>query len=118
MPASITETANDVLSSVPFIGGSPAGTTVRSKNRDWLVTALSSYVGWKTLGTLPSLMVLLVVVGLWKRREADGDRGWLAKGSREESKDVGEKGKGVAIRSTRADVRRNRDQLRNPLVGL
>lgn len=61
-------------------------------------------MGWKALGTLPSLMVFLVLVSLWKGREADGDRGWLAKGLREANEDVGGKRKGVATRSTRTDV--------------
>lgn len=118
VPASITESVTDLLSSIPFTGGSTADTTLARKNRDWLFTAFSSYVGWKMLGNLPSLMVLLVVISLWKGREADGDWGRLAKSLREGNKDVGEKGKGVAIRSTTAGVRRNRDQLRNPLIGM
>jgi hypothetical protein len=104
VPASISDAATDLLSSIPFLGTNTANTTLPKANRDWLVTALSSYVGWKALGTLPSLMVFLVLVSLWKGREADGDRGWLAKGLREANEDVGGKGKGVATRSTRTDV--------------
>ncbi|KAJ4404480.1 hypothetical protein N0V91_005824 [Didymella pomorum] len=104
VPASISDAATDLLSSIPFLGTNTANTTLPKANRDWLVTALSSYVGWKALGTLPSLMVFLVLVSLWNGREADGDRGWLAKGLREANEDVGGKGKGVATRSTRTDV--------------
>ena len=104
MPASISDSATDLLSSIPFPGSTTADTTLPKRNRDWLVTALSSYVGWKTLGTLPSLMVVLVLLSLWKGREADGDRGWLAKELREGHRNGGEGGKDVATRSTRTDV--------------
>ncbi|KAF3033076.1 hypothetical protein E8E12_002355 [Didymella heteroderae] len=83
VPASIsTLSATDLLSSIPFIGNGSDDIHAPKTNRDWLLTLLSSYVGWKTLGTLPSLMMLLVLLSLWKGREAGGDRGWLAKGLR------------------------------------
>jgi hypothetical protein len=104
VPASISNSASDLLSSIPFFGSSTADTALPKTNRDWLVTALSSYLGWKTLGTLPSLMVLLVAISLWKGREAEGDSGWLAKKLREENKSAGEKGKGAATSSMRTDV--------------
>ncbi|KAF3033343.1 hypothetical protein E8E11_002203 [Didymella keratinophila] len=104
VPVTISDFATDLLSSIPFLDSTNADDTLSKTNRDWLFTALSSYVGWKTLGTLPSLMVLLVLVSLWKGREADGDRGWLSKALREGNGDGGQTGNGVATRSTRTDV--------------
>lgn len=87
------------LPAIPFLDTTGAPKT----NKEWLLTLLSGYVGWKTLGTLPSLMILLVLIALWKGREADGDRGWLAKGLREEKTERVQE-KGVSTRSERTDL--------------
>lgn len=105
VPASISDSSvTDLLSSIPLLSNSSTDTTVQKSSRDWLLTLLSSYIGWKTLGTLPSLMVLLVVVSLWRGREEAGERRWLAKGLREGNREVREKEKDVATRSTGTDV--------------
>lgn len=105
VPASVSNASvTDLLSNIPLLSDSANDTSMRKSRRDWLLTMLSSYIGWKALGALPSLVVLLVLVSLWKGREADGDRGWLAKGLREVNREGGEKEKGVATRSMRTDV--------------
>ena len=64
---------------------------------------LGSYVGWKAMGTLPSLMILYVFMYRWREQGADECRGWLAsKGLRESEEKVKERG--VGLRSERTDV--------------
>lgn len=48
-------------------------------------------------------MILSVLIALWKGREADGDRGWLAKRLREERTERMQE-KGVSTWSERTDV--------------
>lgn len=94
------------LPAIPYLNSNSNDKTSDSlslprTSRERLLTGLSVYVGWKMLGTLPSLMILLVALALWKGREADGDRGWLAKGLREENR---VKEKGMSTRSGRTDI--------------
>ncbi|KAH6642849.1 hypothetical protein C7974DRAFT_111765 [Boeremia exigua] len=89
------------LSSAPFLDkGLP------TTGKEWLMTLLGSYVGWKTLGTVPSLMILLVFLALYSGREdADERRGWIAKGGLRGGKEVEKVTEtGLGVRSERTDV--------------
>jgi len=74
--------------------------------KDWLLTALGSYVGWKAIGVLPFVVVVGVFFALRGGREEGVRGGARVAGERSAVEGVeGEKGEtGVGLRSSRTDV--------------
>ncbi|KAJ4987568.1 hypothetical protein SVAN01_06881 [Stagonosporopsis vannaccii] len=80
--------------------------------KDWLLTVLGSYVGWKTIGVAPFVVVVAVFLALRGGREEDvwggGRKRVGARGQREDGEEVEverrETGVGLRRRTGRTDL--------------
>lgn len=70
------------------------------------MTLLGGYAGWRLLGVMPSLMILLVVASLYlgKEDELTRRRGWLANKGLRGEKNERVRERGIGVRSERTDV--------------